>query len=42
MDNTMEFIKRLFIEGYATINISIGIIVGCILCTLLLAMYVYV
>lgn len=42
MDNTMDFIKRLFIEGYATINISIGIIVGCILCTLLLALYVYV
>lgn len=37
-----DVLKSLFMEGYASVNLSLGIIVGCILCTLLLAGYVFV
>lgn len=39
---TLEMFKKLFMEGYASVNMSIGIILGCILCTLILAVYVFV
>ena len=37
-----DILKKLFFEGYASVNMNVGIIVGCILCTLILAMYVFV
>lgn len=40
--STYDVLKKLFMEGYASVNMNIGIIVGCILCTLVLAMYVFV
>lgn len=36
-----DVLKNLFMEGYASVNMSIGIILGCILCTLVLAVYVF-
>lgn len=36
-----DVLKMLFMEGYATVNLNMGIIVGCVLCTLLLAIYVF-
>lgn len=39
---TYDILKKLFMEGYASVNMNMGIIVGCILCTLVLAMYVFV
>jgi len=37
-----DMLKTLFMEGYASINLSIGIVIGCILCTLILAGYIYI
>lgn len=37
-----DVLKSLFMEGYASVNMSIGIVLGCILCTLVLAVYVFV
>lgn len=42
MNGAMDVIKKLFIEGYASVNMSMGIILGCIICTLILAVYVFV
>lgn len=42
MNNTMDIIKQLFLEGYASVNMSVGIVVGCVLCTLLLSVYIFV
>ena len=42
MNGAMNIIKKLFIEGYASANMSMGIIFGCIICTLVLAVYVFV
>lgn len=39
---TYDVLKKLFMEGYASVNMNMGIIVGCILCTLVLALYVFV
>lgn len=39
---TNDILKKLFMEGYASVNMNMGIIVGCILCTLVLALYVFV
>ena len=39
--NTYDMLKNLFFEGYASVNMSVGIVVGCILCTLILAVYVF-
>ena len=40
--SALDTFKMLFMEGYASVNMSIGIILGCILCTLVLAVYVFV
>lgn len=40
--NALGTIRNLFMEGYASVNMSLGIIFGCILCTLILAIYVFV
>lgn len=40
--NALSTIRNLFMEGYASVNMSLGIIFGCILCTLILAIYVFV
>lgn len=40
--NALNTISNLFMEGYASVNMSIGIIFGCILCTLILSVYVFV
>lgn len=37
-----DLIKNLFVEGYASVNLTLGIIVGCIACTLLLACYIFI
>lgn len=42
MNNTMDIIKQLFLEGYASVNMSVGIVLGCVLCTLLLSVYIFV
>lgn len=40
--SALDTFKKLFMEGYASVNMSVGIILGCILCTLILAVYVFV
>lgn len=42
MSSTTDMMKQLFLEGYASVNISMGIILGCIICTLLLSVYIFV
>lgn len=37
----MEFLKKMFLEGYATSNITLTTAFACILCTLVLALYIY-
>jgi len=37
-----DLLKNLFMEGYASVNLTLGIVIGCIVCTLLLAGYVFV
>ena len=37
-----ELLRSLFMEGYASINLTLGIIVGCIVCTLVLSGYVFI
>jgi len=38
---TYELLRSLFMEGYASVNLSLGIVVGCIVCTLVLSGYVF-
>lgn len=40
--NIMDFVKKSFIEGYASMDLQVGDIMLCMLCTVLIAMYVYV
>lgn len=42
MNGTMDIMKQLFLEGYASVNMNMGIILGCVICTLVLAIYVFV
>jgi len=37
-----DLLKKLFMEGYASVNLTLGIVVGCILCTLVLAGYIFI
>ena len=39
--NIFDILRSLFIEGYASINLTMRVIIGCILCTLLLAGYIF-
>jgi len=39
--STFDIFKNLFMEGYASVNMNVGIILGCILCTLILSVYVF-
>ena len=39
--SALDIFKNLFMEGYVSVNMSVGIILGCILCTLILSVYVY-
>lgn len=41
MNNMIDVLRKLFLEGYATVDLSMGIVAGCILCTVLLAGYIY-
>ena len=42
MNESMDIMKQLFLEGYASVNMNMGIILGCVICTLVLAIYVFV
>ena len=42
MNGTMDIMKQLFLEGNASVNMNMGIILGCVICTLVLAIYVFV
>jgi len=42
MNGSMDIMKQLFLEGYASVNMNMGIILGCVICTLVLAIYVFV
>lgn len=37
-----DLLKNMFMEGYASVNLTLGIVVGCIVCTLVLASYIFV
>jgi len=39
--NVFDILRSLFIEGYASINLTMRVIIGCILCTLFLAGYIF-
>lgn len=41
MSDVLGVFRRLFLEGYATVNLSMGIVIGCVLCTLLMATYIF-
>ena len=41
MNGIMDIMKQLFMEGYASVNMTVGIILGCIVCTLILAIYIF-
>lgn len=40
--NVMDFVKKSFIEGYASMDLQVSDIILCMLCTVLIATYVYV
>lgn len=41
MNTILSIFRELFLEGYASVNLTMGIVAGCILCTAVIAGYIF-
>lgn len=42
MSNVQNVFRELFLEGYAMVDLTMQIVIGCILCTLFIAGYIFI